>query len=89
MCIYNDCARNDLLTEDAWIEISLPGEFAISTILALLPVLSGLGPYVIYACQVIKCKCNQYCQKFGCYIVNSCNFRKSKQRGKVNQHASK
>ena len=20
MCIYNDCARNDLLTEDAWME---------------------------------------------------------------------
>ena len=22
MCIYNDCARNDLLTEDAWINPS-------------------------------------------------------------------
>jgi len=22
MCIYNDCARNDLLTEDAWIKLS-------------------------------------------------------------------
>jgi hypothetical protein len=32
------------------IKISLPGEFAISTLLALLLVLSGIEPYVIYAC---------------------------------------
>ena len=24
MCIYNDCARNDLLTEDAWMDIITP-----------------------------------------------------------------
>ena len=41
MYIYNDCVRNDLLTEDAWIAMSMPGIGAISA----SSILAEIGDY--------------------------------------------